>query len=263
MPEGDTIFRAAARLRTALVGHQVRAVRAPRWSGSLPAPGETIDDVRSVGKHLLVDFSGGLTLRTHMRMTGSWHLYRPGERWRKAASSMRVALETDDWQAVCFLAPEVHFGRPEAADRSVGHLGPDLCQDDPDLDECVARFGLLDGGVTVAEALLDQRVCCGVGNVFKSEVCWAATLDPFTPVADVPAGLRRTLVDLAAKQLRANLSTSRRTTVPGGLAVYGRTGRPCRRCGTAIASREHGTLPRRTYWCPGCQRAPGPQVMDQ
>src|SRR4051794_33725254 len=103
MPEGDTIHRSATRLRAALAGGSVQQVQAPRWAGRLPEPGETVDAVRSVGKHLLIDFSGGLTLATHMRMSGSWHLYRPGERWRKSRASMRALIVTDEWQAVCFL----------------------------------------------------------------------------------------------------------------------------------------------------------------
>ncbi len=120
------------------------------------------------------------------------------------------------------------------------------------------------------EALLDQRICCGVGNVFKSEICWAARLDPFTPVDAVPVSLRRELVQIAAQQLRANLDTARRTTVPGGVAVYGHAGERCRRCGASIRMRRHGVHARSTYWCPGCQVPPSPpdtvevgQAIDQ
>jgi endonuclease VIII len=261
MPEGDTIHRSAARLRAALAGSSLTGVAAPRWPGRLPAVGERVERVDPVGKHLEIAFSGGLLLSTHMRMTGSWHLYRPGERWRKSRSSMRVLLETAEWQAVCFSAPVVDFmvSPPASADGSARrsprtrHLGPDLCRDDADLAECVERFELLDPSMTIAEALLDQRVCCGVGNVFKNEVCWAVELDPFTPVDRLPTASRRRLVETAASQLRANLDSSRRTTVPEGLAVYGRAGRPCRRCGTTIEARVHGGGARRTFWCPECQ----------
>lgn len=262
MPEGDTIHRAAARLGSALVGSTVNRVAAPRWAGRLPERGETVTGVQARGKHLLVGFSGGLALTTHQRMTGSWHLYRPGERWRKSPSTMRALVETDEWVAVCFLSPDVRFdeldlgGDPEVVTPTTSHLGPDLCRPDADIDECVRRFELLDATVSVADALLDQRICCGVGNVFKSEVCWAAEVDPFRSVAELDEALRRRLVEIATAQLRANLRTSRRTTVPGGLAVYGRTGRACRRCGVAVRSREHGPHARRTYWCPGCQLAP-------
>jgi len=264
MPEGDTIARAAARLRLAVEGAALTSVEAPRWPGRLPEPGERIELVRSVGKHLEMVFSGGLLLRTHMRMTGSWHVYRPGERWRGRRRDVRVVLGTDEWVAVCFSAPEVEFV-PVPATRSDGtvgvteataHLGPDLAVAGADLDACVRRFGVLDPTTTIAEALLDQRVCCGVGNVFKSEVCWANRLDPFTPVADVPVDLRRALVETATRQIRANLGTSKRTTVPGGVAVYGHARQPCRRCGGLIRMRHHGIHARSTYWCPGCQLTP-------
>jgi len=268
MPEGDTIYRSATRLRTALAGAVVERVEAPRWVGPMPAVGERIESVESVGKHLHMTFSGGLVLATHMKMDGSWHLYRRGERWRRSRSSMRVWIETADWQAVCFLAPVVNFtSSPQIAGdgsprRVAGteHLGPDLAQPTPDLDECVERFSLLEPSVSIAEALFDQRVCCGVGNVFKSEICWAARLDPFSPVADTGTALRRQLVEIAHGQLRANLNTGRRTTVPGGVAVYGHRGEPCRRCSTLIRYRRHGIHARSTYWCPGCQTSPPSSV---
>lgn len=261
MPEGDTIFRTASRLGGALEGRRVERIEAPRWAGRVPEVGETVDAVEATGKHLRIGFSGGLDLWTHMRMTGSWHLYRRGERWRRSRVSMRVVIATDEWEAVCFSAPDVKFST-RSADGSVRstpivHLGPDLCTPDADLDECVRRFSLLERDVTVAEALLDQRVCCGVGNVYKSEVCWAVELDPFTPVGSVPAELRRRLVEVATAQLRANLGHSARVTVPGGLAVYGRAGKRCRRCDGVVEARVHGRHPRRTFWCPGCQLPPG------
>lgn len=248
MPEGDTIARSANRLRAAIDGAELTRVEAPRWAGRLPAVGENVTAVRSIGKHLEVSFSGGLVLRTHMRMSGSWHIYRPGERWRRPRKELRVLLETPAWQAVCFSAPDVEFvtpprpgasgvARPPAAR---AHLGPDLCLPDADLEACVPRFALVEARTTIAEALLDQRICCGVGNVFKSEICWAAHLDPFTPVGEVPVSLRRELVGIAARQLRANLDTSRRTTVPGGVAVYGHAGERCRRCDGVIRMRRHG-----------------------
>jgi len=268
MPEGDTIARSATRLRAAIAGAELHRVEAPRWTGRLPAAGETVLDVRSVGKHLEVWFSGGLVLRTHMRMTGSWHIYRPGERWRRPRRELRVLLITPEWEAVCFSAPDVEFVTPPPPSASglsrplpaTAHLGPDLCLPDADLEACIPRFALVEPTTTIAEALLDQRICCGVGNVFKSEICWAARLDPFTPVAAVPVPLRRELVQIAAQQLRANLDTARRTTVPGGVAVYGHAGDRCRRCGASIRMRRHGAHARSTYWCPGCQVPPVPPV---
>ena len=272
MPEGDTIARAARRLGLALDGAVLSSpIDAPRWAGRLPAEGETILGVRSVGKHLEMRFSGGLLLRTHMRMTGSWHLYRPGERWRRPRRELRVAVRTSAWEAVCFSAPDVEFvvdpgTRPDGSclpSEATAYLGPDLARADADLEVCVERFDVLDPSTTLAEALLDQRVCCGVGNVFKSEVCWALRLDPFAPVGELDEATRRAAVQVAADQIRANLTTSRRTTVPGGLAVYGRSDRACRRCRTPVRSLVHGRHARRTYWCPGCQTATSVQSSVQ
>jgi endonuclease-8 len=264
VPEGDTIHRAASRLRPALAGKVLRRFEAPRLAGDRPKPGARIEDVEAVGKHLLVHFEGGLTLQTHMRMTGSWHLYRPGERWRKAAHLRRALIEVDDWVAVCFAAPVVRTYRRDvaASPDPVAHLGPDLCRadlTDADIEDCVARMGALTGPTDeIGAVLLDQRVACGVGNVYKSEALFACGVDPFTRVADLDHETRRRLVTTASRQLRANLGTNRRTTVPGGLAVYGRHHQPCRRCGTDIRMRYQGEQARSTYWCPTCQPARSP-----
>jgi len=261
VPEGDTIHRAADRLRPALAGKVVRRFQAPRLAGDRPKAGLRIDDVEAVGKHLLVHFEGGLTLQTHMRMTGSWHLYRPGERWRKGAHLARVIIEVDDWVAVCFSAPVVRTYRRDidAIAAPTAHLGPDLCRADlteADVDECLERMAAVaDPSDEIGAVLLDQRVACGVGNVYKSEVLFACGLDPFTPVADVDVDTRRRLITTASRQLRSNLGAGARTTIPGGLAVYGRNRLACRRCGTTIRSRRQGEQARTTYWCPSCQPA--------
>lgn len=258
MPEGDTLHKAAARLRPALVGADLRRFEAARLVGPRPAPGHPIAAVDAVGKHLMVRFGDGVVLQTHLRMSGSWHLYAPGERWRKPAHLARAVIETDAAVAVCFSAPVVrtHLGE-RAASEAVGHLGPDLCEPDADIDVAVARMGRLeDPSTEVAVALLDQRIASGIGNVYKSEVLWACRVSPFTPVADLDDAQRRTLIETASRQLRANLTTTRRTTVPGGLAVYGRARRPCRRCGTPIRVVRQGEQARSTYWCPRCQPQP-------
>lgn len=269
MPEGDTIWRAAARLRPALVGRPVRRFEAPRLLGDRPRPGVVVEEVEAVGKHLLVHFAGGLSLETHMRMSGSWHLYRSGERWRKPRHLLRCLLVVPDWEAVCFSAPVVRTyrrdGRANAlgvAEDPVAHLGPDLCRDDADLDEVVRRMAQWpEPGTTIAEVLLDQTVVAGIGNVYKSEVCFACGLDPFTPIEGVPPALRRKLVAVATDLLQRNLVTSRRTTIsgpPGSVAVYGRARQACPRCGTPVRMVQHGVQARSTYWCPGCQRRPRP-----
>ncbi len=264
MPEGDTIHRVAGRLRPALAGRTLVAFEAPRLVGDRPRPGTRIDGVEAVGKHLLVHFDDGLTLQTHLRMTGSWHLYRTGERWQKSAHLARARLEVEGWVAVCFAAPVVRTyrrdapGGPLGRDRDpVAHLGPDLCRadlTDADIDECVARMATVgDPGDEIGAVLLDQRVACGVGNVYKSEVLFTCGVDPFTPVGRLDAATRRRLITTASRQLRANLGSGPRETVPGGVAVYGRRGRPCLRCGTTVRRTLQGEQARSTYWCPTCQ----------
>ncbi len=256
MPEGDTIHRVAERLRPVLVGQRVLRLDAPMANGRPPAADARIDAVDAVGKHLLIRFADGTTLRTHMRMTGSWHLYKEGQRWRRPAHLMRARVDVDGWVAVCFAAPVVAFERSPA----VGHLGPDLARRDAsaeDLDVAAARLAAYARPDTeIGALLLDQRVAAGVGNVYKSEVLFACGIDPFTAVATLDEGSRRRIVATAAKLLRANLGGGPRTTVRGGLGVYGRAGRPCRRCGTLIRSARQGDPPRTTYWCPTCRPPP-------
>jgi endonuclease VIII len=261
VPEGDTLHRTAARLRPALEEKLLLRFEAPRLVGQhRPRVGDRIEAVESVGKHLLVRFDRGIVLQTHMMMTGSWHLYRTKERWQRPAHQMRVLLEVDGWVAVCFAAPVVRTYVEGAPASPIDHLGPDLCRADADLDEALARMGRIpEPDLTIAEVLLDQRVAAGVGNVYKSEVLFACRLDPFTPLARVDGAMRQRLLATAARQLQANLVSGARTTVPGGLAVYGRSRRPCRVCGTPIRMRHHGTQRRSTYWCPKCQPAALPQ----
>ena len=261
MPEGDTIHRAANRMRPALAGHELVRFEAARLVGDRPRPGERIDGVEARGKHLLVHFSGGLTLRTHMKMTGSWHLYRAGERWQKGAHLARAVVEADSgWVAVCFQAPIVEtYHRAAGEPLPLAGLGPDLAAADPDLDAAVERVATIaDQGAEIADALLDQRIAAGIGNVYKSEVLFLHGLDPFTPVADVAPDHLRRIFETAHRLLRANLDSHHRTTYGGGVAVYGRRGQGCPRCGTPVRTRAQGPMARSTYWCPECQRRPEP-----
>lgn len=252
MPEGDTIHRSASRLRPALVGKELVRFSAPRLGGDRPRHGETITSVEAQGKHLLIEFSGGLCLETHMKMTGSWHLYAPGQRWRKPQGYARVVLEVSDWQAVCFSAPVVKVGPARSAGRK--DLGPDLCRDGVDFAEVVSRARrFVTGDTEIADVLLNQRVAAGIGNVYKSEVLWSLMISPFEPLSSVHDDDVEKLYRRASKLLIANLTTVRRTTVPGGLAVYGRRGKPCRRCGTPISKATQGEYARITTWCDRCQ----------
>ena len=259
MPEGDTIHRTAAALRTALVGKRMTRFDAPRLIGPGPQAGRIVERVESHGKHLEIVFDDGLILHTHMRMSGSWHLYHAGDSWRRPYNQMRASIEVDGWVAVCFNAPIVETYRQPDRRRhpGMGRLGPDLCHSDTDLGEVVNLvLGFPDVRARVAEVLLDQRVMCGVGNVYRAEVLWAIELSPFAHVGMLTEHDAIRLVNTAATMLRSNLTTARRVTAPGlrgGLAVYGRNGQRCARCGATIECRQIGVHARTLYWCPGCQ----------
>ena len=257
MPEGDTLHRTAARLRPALVGGRVTRFSAPRLRGDRPRGSVRVEGVEARGKNLLVHFDDGLTLRTHLRMTGSWHVYRTGERWRQSPGKARVVIEADTgWVAVCFAAPVVETyrrGGPEPP--PLARLGPDLCRDDTDLDAVVDRWSALaEPDDEVGVLLLDQRIAAGIGNVYRSEVLFSCRIDPSTPAAALDATTVRRLYATAHRMLRANLTTDRRRTSGDGLAAYGRPGRACPRCGTPIRTRRQGEQARSVYWCPSCQR---------
>lgn len=257
MPEGDTIHRAAAVLRAVLAGQVLTAFAADRVRGPRPAIGTSVERVEARGKHLEIRFGDGVVLHTHMRMSGAWHIYRAGERWRKPAWQARVVIGVAGFEAVCFSAPVVELQRGGESAARASALGPDLCRAGADLDECVERMARLRAPASsIADALLDQRVACGVGNVYKSEVLWACQVDPFRRVGDVDVDTRRQLLATAARMLQANVGRADRVTEPGtrgGVAVYGRAGLPCPRCGTLIIARRHGEHARVAYWCPTCQ----------
>jgi endonuclease-8 len=275
MPEGDTIFRAARTLHRALAGKTVVRFRTvltqlERVDIDTPLVGRTIDRVEARGKHLLIHFSGDLILRTHMRMSGSWHIYRPGERWQRPARDMRVMIATDDFEAVAFRVPVAEFRTTATLERDevLQSLGPDLLDLEADLEEAVKRLRAR-GSMPIADALLDQRALAGIGNIFKSETLFVVGISPFVTVASLSDDTLRALVDTARQQLAASTretaesqltssSGMRRTTrssLPHGrFWVYGRAGEPCRRCGTPIVIAKHGDDARLTYYCPRCQK---------
>jgi endonuclease-8 len=276
MPEGDTLFRTAAGLRPHLIGRSVRAARTTGRAQVGRLVGATVDSVDTIGKNLLIRFSNGLELRTHLRMNGTWHRYRPGERWRRPAARAVLVLEVEGAVAVCFDAPVVELfeTRSEALHPALAPLGPDLLA--PAFDGAQALRRLRDPSrtqATIGEALLDQRVMAGVGNVYRSEILFIGKVDPFALVASLDVATFEGLVATARRLLLANVDRRRgpertnrraeRTTTEGAreaagaaLWVYGRTGRPCRRCGAPIRSASLGReLPRTVWWCPSCQRA--------
>lgn len=260
VPEGDTIYRAAAALRTALVGHTITGFEAVRLVGPSPAIGAAVEKVESHGKHLEIVWDDGLVLHSHMRMTGSWHLYRRGERWRKSDDHMRAVIEVPDWVAVCFNASTVETYREFDRLRhpGFGRLGPDLVTaSEVELLECSRRIAkYADRRATVAEVLLDQHVACGVGNVYRSEVLWACELSPFATVESLQFDDCLQVINAAARMLRANVQKAYRVTtaeLPAGLGVYSRNGQRCARCGDTVQVKRHGDHARALYWCPGCQ----------
>lgn len=265
MPEGDTVYWAARRLRDALAGATLRRTdfRVPRFA-TADLAGRAVEDVVPRGKHLFIRVAGELTLHTHFKMDGAWHLYRHGERWRGPGWQARAVLATDDWVAVGFRLPVVELlprgSETEIADR----LGPDPLGPDWDATEALRRL-TRDPARTISAALLDQGVMAGPGNVYRCELCFLRGLDPWTPVGTVrdPGAL----VALVKRLFEANRDGHRRVTTGDArrgheLWVYSRRGLPCRRCGTPIryndaspdASRT-GDAERVTYWCPSCQPA--------
>jgi endonuclease-8 len=247
VPEGDTSHRTANRLRSLLAGRPLVRLEVRRAAVAPPAPGTVIDSVEAVGKHLLIHFAGGTTLRTHMRMSGSWHVYRTGERWRKPSHLARAVVEVEGWTAVCFAAPVVELEASPTSASQVAHVGPDLARPDfTDDDIALAVERIVDGEIGVV--LLDQRVASGIGNIFKSETLFACGVDPFTSAAALDRSTQHRLFATASKLLRASVADA-----PRPHSVYGRAGQPCRRCGTTIRAQRQGEQARTTYWCPSCQ----------
>lgn len=249
MPEGDTIFRTATALRSALEGKVVvtaQPLSLKRLTGT------TVSAVEPVGKHLVIRFDNGLALHSHMRMRGVWQVYRPGERWRRPAWQMKVALETADSVAVCFSAPVVELVRDVVA--KVGHLGPDILADDWSPSESIARARRMDG-TPIGDVLLDQRVVAGIGNVYRCESLWSRKINPWKPVSALDDATLAELLQTAREAMRANLAGDMHRRFPGygKGAVHGRGRRPCPRCGTPIRVRAMGEHARLVYWCPTCQ----------
>ena len=252
MPEGDTIWRTAAALRQRIGG---KVVSDARPAAIARLKGRRVESVEPNGKHLVMQFEGGIALHSHMRMTGAWHLYRPGERWRQPAWRATAVLSFDDVVAVCFAAPVMELVRDAGA--PVAHLGPDILVDPFDLDTVIRRARQSEAP-TLGELLLEQRVCAGIGNIYKCESLWALRLDAWMPPAELDDGRLRQLYLTAHDLMRRNLVT------PIGRqrhAVHGRGGRPCPRCGTPIRIRAQGQQARLTYFCPRCQGEPARKAL--
>jgi endonuclease VIII len=259
MPEGDTVFQAAKRLDRGLTGQVLTSsdFRIPSLATS-DLSGATVTGTVSRGKHLLTRFDTGVTLRTHLKMDGTWQVGPKGSRWRRPGHTARVILRTSTTEAVGFQVL-LDLVRTTSEADLVGHLGPDLLGPDWDAEVALARLRA-SPDVPIADALLEQRNLAGIGNVYKAEICFLCRVHPLTPVADVPD--LPAMVARAKQLLEVNRDRSTRITTADSrrgyqLWVYGRRG-PCLRCATPIAKSEQGPRgqERVTYWCPTCQPRP-------
>lgn len=259
MPEGDTILRAANRIRPVLEGAVPDEILAPqprhardRWPERLH--GRAVTNVDTHGKHLFLRFEGDLVLHSHLRMTGVWAVYRHGARWRRAPSRAWLVLRARGHEVVEFDGPvlELMTGGRTRFDQRIAALGPDVLAEEG-FDEAgfLARLRADDPTRGIGDALLDQRIVAGLGNIWKAEGCWGAQLDPWRKVRDVSdEEALAVIADARPRMLRAVASPRKDKT---DRHVYNYTGRPCSRCGTRIEARGQGDDNRTTYWCPGCQ----------
>jgi len=253
MPEGDVVWSTARRLHEALAGRALTRsdFRVPRLA-TADLTGDVVTETVARGKHLLTRTKSGLTIHTHLRMEGTWRV-RPAAEKVRDSHWIRLLLANENWQAIGYQLGVVELIRTSEEAKVTGHLGPDLLGPDWDRDEAVRRLSA-EPDRPIGEALLDQRNLAGIGNVYKAEVLFLRGLSPWQPtgdVADIGA-----LADLAKRLLEANKERFGHITT-GSMRrgeehwVYGRQGRPCRRCGTPI--RSAGQQDRITFWCPSCQ----------
>lgn len=263
MPEGDTIHRTARTLERILGGQTVLAVDVGPQTPGQELAGRLVRQVEARGKNLLIHFDGDRVLYSHMRMSGSWHVYRAGERWHRPRRQLRIALHTDRMTATCFNAPVVELLTTFALrqHRFLSRLGPDLLARAPDLDDAVHRARTHDDA-TLGEAVMAQDVACGIGNVYKSESLFLLGESPFRLVRDRSDDELRSVFLKARELMQANLTGYPRITRgperlhPGESSrywVYGRGGEPCFRCGAPIQMRRQGDAGRSTYYCATCQ----------
>jgi endonuclease-8 len=259
VPEGDTVFLAARSLDRALSGKVLleSQFRVPQHA-TADLSGQTVVETVPRGKHMLTRTDAGLTLHTHFKMEGMWHLYKPGSRWSGGPDyEIRVVLKVDDWTALGYRLAIVELLRTDREERAVGHLGPDLLGPDWDLEEALGRLRSKPAR-SIAEALLDQTNLAGIGNIYKNETLFVVGLNPWTKVGEVPdlAYVVETAQRLLSAGKEHQTTTTTGTTARGRTSwVFSRGGQPCRNCGRRIRSGLLGPPgeERFTYWCPGCQ----------
>ena len=259
MPEGDTLFRSATTLRARLVGKKVL-----RWESTIASiararlVGHVIERVESIGKNLFIVFDDHRSLHTHMRMTGSWHVYPQNMDSRKLPGSARVLIEVEGCIAVCFSAPTIRLLSDAEVDREVRTLGPDILGPGFDAAEAASRV-VAQGQRPIGEVIMDQSVVAGIGNIDKSESLYIARIDPFVGSAALGLERARTLLAHARRIMQRNLApgSGMRTTrlgAGGRQWVYKRSGELCFTCGGRIRMLRQGAQKRSTYYCPTCQK---------
>jgi endonuclease-8 len=269
MPEGDTIHSAAKRVGAALVGHSIESIRAPqarhrldRWPERLNGAG--VRSVDAHGKHLFVRFDNDLTLHSHLRMGGSWRVFPRGGRWTRGAHRAWLVIRTDDAEVVQFDGPvlELMTDSRTRFDNRLTSLGPDILA--PELDEREFLRRLRDDDQTrgLGDALLDQRIIAGIGNIWKSEGCYMARVDPWRRLAEVTNDEALAIVRGNRPLMQLSVEQGRPVTWKPEIPargrenrhwVFNRDGRPCRTCDTIVLARGQGDDNRTTYWCPQCQ----------
>jgi endonuclease VIII len=265
MPEGDTIFRTAASIRKWIGGREITAARTSlRGLAISDVVGRTLNRVDPVGKHLLMQFDcadvlqPSLLLRTHMMMTGSWHVYAVGATWQRPERQARVVLAAADRLAVCFNAPVVEL-TTESIETAVGisHLGPDILLDPFDVKSAIQRARRCPAGRAIGEVLLDQRVVAGIGNIYRCESMFLERINPWVGQGSLSSATLTNLLCQAQHLMKQNLNPAKisRNLDAGedATSVYRRAGKPCRICGSTIHSKPQGPQARTAYWCPFCQ----------
>jgi endonuclease-8 len=257
MPEGDTIHHAANSIRPLLEGRVPDEIRTPqrrherdRWPERLA--GRAVDRVEARGKHLLLHFEGGLVLHSHLRMTGAWAVHATGERWRRAPRRAWLVLRAGEREVVQFDGPllELITQARSRSDPRLAQLGQDVIGERFDEELLIRRIREDDPTRALGDALIDQRTLAGIGNIWKSESCFAAAADPWKPLAQTPDAVVLAAVRFARREMALS---AREGFEARPRAVYGREGEPCRRCGGRIRAGGQGEQNRTTYWCPECQ----------
>lgn len=258
MPEGDTIFRTAVQLRKVLDG-EIIADASGRWEIENAASliGFRVTGIESRGKHLLIHFDDGRVVHSHMGMTGAWHIYRVGEAWGKSERAAALVLTTDRFCVVCFSPKLIELVSAQRLKRDeyLNRLGPDLLGPPVESRTILERFHT-QKSVPIGQAVMNQTVICGIGNVYKSEVLFLEQIHPATPVGSLSDEQILAIVEQAVRLMRRNLEGHPRRTrfLPGSATwVYSRARQPCFKCGTAVAMIRQGDLGRSTYFCPTCQ----------